>query len=234
MREMILCKLGEVVLKGLNRRSFEDKLIGNLRRRTAKCGNFRIYSKQSTIYVEPVNDETDLTAAYAACKQVFGVIAVSRALPCEKDVQAIICTAKDYLAPEFAREGFQGREQACGQNLPAHLHSALPAGRRRAASGVPALRGQRPRPRADGVHRDPRRRGLRPRTRRGGCGRTAHRHGRQRRVAALRRHRLARRVLHDGKARRIARNGPFLPPTPPGARQGKVLELLCHAWCPGG
>ena len=103
MREMILCKLGEVVLKGLNRRSFEDKLIGNLRRRTAKCGNFRIYSKQSTIYVEPVNDESDLTAAYAACKQVFGVIAVSRALPCEKDVQAIIRTAKDYLAPEFAR-----------------------------------------------------------------------------------------------------------------------------------
>ena len=35
MREMILCKLGEVVLKGLNRRSFEDKLIGSLRRRTA-------------------------------------------------------------------------------------------------------------------------------------------------------------------------------------------------------
>ena len=103
MREMILCKLGEVVLKGLNRRSFEDKLIGNLRRRTAKCGNFRIYSKQSTIYVEPVNDESDLAAAYAACKQVFGVIAVSRALPCEKDVQAIIRTAKDYLAPEFAR-----------------------------------------------------------------------------------------------------------------------------------
>ena len=65
MREMILCKLGEVVLKGLNRRSFEDKLIGNLRRRTAKCGNFRIYSKQSTIYVEPVNDESDLAAAPA-------------------------------------------------------------------------------------------------------------------------------------------------------------------------
>ena len=50
-----------------------------------------------------MNDESDLTAAYAACKQVFGVIAVSRALPCEKDVQAIIRTAKDYLAPEFAR-----------------------------------------------------------------------------------------------------------------------------------
>ena len=103
MNEIILCKLGEVVLKGLNRRSFEMKLMSNIRRRTARFGKFRIYSKQSTIYVEPVNDESDLTAAYAACKQVFGVIAVSRALPCEKDVQAIIRTAKDYLAPEFAR-----------------------------------------------------------------------------------------------------------------------------------
>lgn len=27
MQEMILCKLGEVVLKGLNRRSFEMKLM---------------------------------------------------------------------------------------------------------------------------------------------------------------------------------------------------------------
>ena len=52
MREMILCKLGEVVLKGLNRRSFEDKLIGNLRRRTAKCGNFRIYSN-CLLYTSP-------------------------------------------------------------------------------------------------------------------------------------------------------------------------------------
>ena len=46
MREMILCKLGEVVLKGLNRRSFEDKLIGNLRRRTAKCGNFNLIKQR--------------------------------------------------------------------------------------------------------------------------------------------------------------------------------------------
>ena len=60
--EMLLLKLGEVVLKGLNRRSFEDKLIGNLRRRTAKCGNFRIYSKQSTIYVEPKDDACDIEA----------------------------------------------------------------------------------------------------------------------------------------------------------------------------
>jgi thiamine biosynthesis protein ThiI len=100
--EMILCKLGEVVLKGLNRRSFEDKLISNLRRRVSKCGSFRIYSKQSTIYVEPVDDGCDLDAAFAACRQVFGVIAVSKAVPCEKNVQAIINTAKTYLSGAFS------------------------------------------------------------------------------------------------------------------------------------
>ena len=44
MHEMILCKLGEVVLKGLNRRSFEMKLMSNLRRRTARFGRLRVYS----------------------------------------------------------------------------------------------------------------------------------------------------------------------------------------------
>ena len=82
MHEMILCKLGEVVLKGLNRRSFEDKLMSNVNRRVSKCGNFRVYSKQSTIYVEPKDDECDIEAAFESCKKIFGIIAVSKALPC--------------------------------------------------------------------------------------------------------------------------------------------------------
>ncbi len=119
MQEMILCKLGEVVLKGLNRRSFEDKLISNLRRRVSKSGNYRVYSKQSTIYVEPVNDACDLDAAFAACRQVFGVVAVSRALPCEKDVQAIIGTAKQYLAGELsAAKSFKVESKRADKTFP--------------------------------------------------------------------------------------------------------------------
>ena len=57
--EMFLLKLGEVVLKGLNRRSFEDRLLTNTRRRMKACGSFNIYMRQSTIYVEPKNDECD-------------------------------------------------------------------------------------------------------------------------------------------------------------------------------
>ena len=97
MQEIILCKLGEVVLKGLNRRSFEQKLISNIRRRTNRFGNFKIYSRQSTIYVEPQGEDCNVSAAYAACRQIFGIIAIARAVPCEKDKAAIFKTAKTYL-----------------------------------------------------------------------------------------------------------------------------------------
>ena len=101
--EMFLLKLGEVVLKGLNRRSFEDRLLSNTRRRMKSCGNFNIYMRQSTIYVEPKDETCDLEAAYEACQQIFGVVAVARAVPCEKSVEAIVATAKEYLAGEFAQ-----------------------------------------------------------------------------------------------------------------------------------
>ena len=97
MNEMILLKLGEVVLKGLNRRSFEDKLTANVRRRLQHYGSFRVYSKQSTVYVEPQEQTCDIDGAYAACRQVFGVIAVTRALPCPKDKDAIYHCARNYL-----------------------------------------------------------------------------------------------------------------------------------------
>ena len=137
--EMILCKLGEVVLKGLNRRSFEDKLISNLRRRLSKCGSWRIYSKQSTIYVEPTDETCDLAAAFAACRQVFGVITVSKALPCGKDVQAIIRAAKTYLAAELSTaRSFKVESKRADKTFPltsiqlsqqvgGALHEAFPA-----------------------------------------------------------------------------------------------------------
>ena len=103
MHEIILCKLGEVVLKGLNRHSFETKLMSNIRRRTQKFGKFKIYSRQSTIYVEPVGEDCDLAGAYAACKQVFGLITITKAVPCEKSKEAILETAKAYLGGELQK-----------------------------------------------------------------------------------------------------------------------------------
>ena len=119
MHEIILCKLGEVVLKGLNRRSFEMKLMSNIRRRTQPFGKFKIYSRQSTIYVEPVEDACDIAGAYAACKQVFGIIAITRALPCEKSKEAIFDTAKTYLAGALtAAKSFKVESKRADKTFP--------------------------------------------------------------------------------------------------------------------
>ncbi|MBQ0037332.1 MAG: tRNA 4-thiouridine(8) synthase ThiI [Clostridiales bacterium] len=119
MHEIILCKLGEVVLKGLNRRSFEMKLMSNIRRRTSRFGKFKIYSKQSTIYVEPMEDTCDLDGAYAACKQVFGIIAIARALPCAKTKEAIFDTAKLYLGDALtAAKSFKVESKRADKSFP--------------------------------------------------------------------------------------------------------------------
>ena len=97
MNEMILLKLGEMVLKGLNRRSFEDKLQANLHRRLHPFGQFRVYTRQSTTYVEPMNEDCDVQGAVEAIKKVFGIVGVSLARPCEKDKDAILNTAKEFL-----------------------------------------------------------------------------------------------------------------------------------------
>ena len=90
MNEMILLKLGELVLKGLNRRSFEDKLQANIHRRLNGLGQFRVYTRQSTTYVEPMNADCDMDGAWEAMKKVFGVVGLSRARSCEKDKDAIL------------------------------------------------------------------------------------------------------------------------------------------------
>ena len=119
MHEIILCKLGEIVLKGLNRHSFEMKLMSNIRRRTQPFGKFKIYSRQSTIYVEPVEETCDLNAAYDACKKVFGIIAIARAVPCAKEKEAIFATAKEYLGPALlAAKSFKVESKRSDKSFP--------------------------------------------------------------------------------------------------------------------
>ena len=138
MNEMILLKLGEMVLKGLNRRSFEDKLQANLARRLHRYGQFRIYTRQSTTYVEPKDDSCDMEGAYAAVKQVFGVVGVSLARACEKDADAMLETARTYLADRLlAARTFKVESKRADKSFPmtsiqlsqyvgGELHEAFP------------------------------------------------------------------------------------------------------------
>ena len=103
MNDIILLKLGEIVLKGLNRKSFEQKLMSNVRRRLEPVGKFRVYCLQSTVYVEAEEDGADMDAAFEALKKVFGVIKLSRAAACEKDKDAIANLAIEYLREDMER-----------------------------------------------------------------------------------------------------------------------------------
>ena len=102
MRDMILLKQGEIVLKGLNKRSFEQKLLSNIRTRLKPIGDFHVYSVQSTVYVEPKTDDEDVDEAFEALKKVFGIAKLSKAAACEKDKDAIVELAKSYLAEDMA------------------------------------------------------------------------------------------------------------------------------------
>ena len=103
MNDMILLKPGELVLKGLNRHFFEDRLRANVARRLRSLGEFRITSVQSTIYVEPLSEDIDMEEAFRRCRQIFGVIAVCRAAACPKEKEAIAKTAVEYLGEQLSR-----------------------------------------------------------------------------------------------------------------------------------
>ena len=102
MKEIILCKYGEITLKGANRSHFEHLLKNELTRRTAQFGKFKIYYIQSTAYIEPLEETCDITGAYEAAKNTFGVSAVSRAIELPKDMDAILEAAGTVFMPYLA------------------------------------------------------------------------------------------------------------------------------------
>jgi len=100
LNDIILLKQGEIILKGLNRREFEHKLIDNVRRKLGQVGNFKVYAMQSTVYAEPQED-VDMDAALEAARTIFGAFSVMRAAACEKDREKIIETVAQYLRHEI-------------------------------------------------------------------------------------------------------------------------------------
>lgn len=106
--EVILCKYGEIVLKGANRQNFESTLIKELRRRASRFGNFKIYFSQSTIFVEPRDASSDMDGMYSEAKKVFGIVGVNRAAVCEKNMESITETARTYLPDKlFGKRTFK-------------------------------------------------------------------------------------------------------------------------------
>lgn len=100
MKEILLCKYGEIVLKGANRRFFEDTLCRTLRHRAKNFGNFEIKRSQSTIVIEPLDDFADVDGMMECTSKVFGLVGISRAAVCEKNMESIERTVREYV-PQF-------------------------------------------------------------------------------------------------------------------------------------
>lgn len=99
MKEIILCKFGEIALKGANRSTFESALVKELRRRASPYGRFSVRSMQSTVVIEPLEDTVDMDGMYETVGRVFGITGITRAAVAEKDMDKILALAVEYLRP---------------------------------------------------------------------------------------------------------------------------------------
>ncbi len=100
MKEIILCKYGEIVLKGANRGQFESTLVKDMKYRLQSFGSFSVRNVQSTMTIEPLDDFADLDGAFEAACRVFGIAGVVRAAVAEKNMDSILETVKTYI-PQF-------------------------------------------------------------------------------------------------------------------------------------
>lgn len=97
MKEVVLIKYGELSLKGLNRSTFEDILVRNIREKIAPLGLYEVKKFQSTMVVTPLHENPDIDEAVRRISRVFGIAGLSRALVCEKDIDEIKKSACEYL-----------------------------------------------------------------------------------------------------------------------------------------
>ena len=119
MNEMFLLKLGEIVLKGGNRFQFENRLKTNVCRRLRPYGEFSVRISQSTVFVEPLDDQCDLDGAWDAAHTVFGVISLCRCRACEKELDAIFAAVNAYLGDELlAAKSFKVESKRSDKRFP--------------------------------------------------------------------------------------------------------------------
>ena len=88
MEKVILARIGEIALKGLNRKNFENKLASNMRKAMKDCGEFEINWSQSRFFITGKNN-FDIDKAVDKLTNVFGIVSVSVAVCVDNDMEEI-------------------------------------------------------------------------------------------------------------------------------------------------
>lgn len=107
MKKVILVRVGEIILKGLNRHVFEDKLIANMKKVLNGIGKVRVTKSQSRIYVEPEQEEYEFDAAMERLTKVFGIVSVSPVWKIDTDFEEIKKHALKMAKDLVERKGYQ-------------------------------------------------------------------------------------------------------------------------------
>lgn len=110
MKEIILAKYGEIILKGGNRPRFESILINNINHALKNIATCHVRLMQATVYVD-VEEEECIDLVIERLSLVFGLVSITRAAVCEKDIEAIKACAKEYLA-ETLTDGVKFKVEA--------------------------------------------------------------------------------------------------------------------------
>jgi len=97
MKEIIIAKCGEIILKGMNRPVFERVLINNIKNALRNFENVKVHVAQATVYIEPEDGEIiDLLLERLA--KIFGIVSIARVGVCEKNIDDIKKLALEYCS----------------------------------------------------------------------------------------------------------------------------------------
>lgn len=119
MKELILCKYGEIVLKGLNRGGFENELMKNVRRRIKPLGKFDLRSAQSTLYIRPLDEDADMDEVFERVRKVYGITKLCRAVGAEKNIDSIFAIAYEMFADALsAAKSFKVTSKRSDKSFP--------------------------------------------------------------------------------------------------------------------
>lgn len=119
MKEVILCKYGEIILKGANRSSFESILVKEVRKRARHVGQFEVSYSQSTVCIEPLTEDEDMEEMFRQACHIFGFVGITRAAVAEKTLEDICRVAKEYLPDKlFGAKTFRVEAKRSDKRFP--------------------------------------------------------------------------------------------------------------------
>ncbi len=100
MKEIILVKYGEIILKGGNRPVFERVLMKNIQNAVRNIGEIKTRIAQATIYIT-VSDSGKMELIMERLAKIFGIVSITRAAVLEKDIESLKRGALEYCRPDL-------------------------------------------------------------------------------------------------------------------------------------